>query len=134
MQIPLPPLSVQRELVAVYEGLQALIAENEALIAPLTAACGAFIVDCKRKYPEVPLGDYIEEVREKNTNRQVRLEQGININKEFITPHRPNSDLSSRIIVRKGQFAYCSQLNNENVAISYREGEDCVVSPVYRVF
>lgn len=52
----------------------------------------------------------------------------------FITPQRSNSDLSSRIIVRRGQFAYCTQLNNENVAIAYREDEDCVVSPVYNTF
>ena len=31
-------------------------------------------------------------------------------------------------------FAYCTQLNNENVAIAYRDGEDCVVSSVYDVF
>ena len=31
-------------------------------------------------------------------------------------------------------FAYCTQLNNENVAIAYRTGEDCVVSSVYDIF
>ena len=31
-------------------------------------------------------------------------------------------------------FAYCTQLNNENVAIAYRTDEDCVVSSVYDVF
>lgn len=132
--IPLPPLEVQQELVAIYEGLKRLAEDNEALIAPLTEACQAFIIDCKRQYPSVPLGNYIEEVREKNSDCEIKLEQGININKEFIQPQRLNSDLSSRIIVRKGQFAYCTQLNNENVALSYREGDDCVVSPVYRVF
>lgn len=134
IRIPLPSLEVQRELVDTYTGLQRLAEDNEALIAPLTEACQAFIVDCQKKYPMVKLGDYIKECREKNTDGNITLEQGININKEFITPHRPNSDLSSRIIVRKGQFAYCTQLNNENVAISYREDDDCVVSPVYRVF
>ena len=56
------------------------------------------------------------------------------IDKVFINPQRSNSDLSSRIIVRKGQFAYCTQLNNENVAIAYRKGDDCVVSTVYNAF
>lgn len=134
IRIPLPSMKVQRELVATYEGLKRLAEDNEALIAPLTEACQAFIVDCKRQYPSVPLGDYIEEIREINSDCEIKLEQGININKEFIQPQRLNSDLSSRVIVRKGQFAYCTQLNNENVALSYREGDDCVVSPVYRVF
>lgn len=134
VRIPLPSMEVQRELVATYEGLKRLAEDNESLIAPLTEACQAFIVDCKRQYPSVPLGDYIEEIREINSDCEIKLEQGININKEFIQPQRLNSDLSSRVIVRKGQFAYCTQLNNENVALSYREGDDCVVSPVYRVF
>ena len=64
----------------------------------------------------------------------ITLEQGINIEKCFITPQRSNSNLRGRKIVRHGQFAYCTQLNNENVAIAYREGSDCVVSSVYDVF
>jgi type I restriction enzyme S subunit len=80
------------------------------------------------------IGPYIKSVREKNVGNKIQVEQGININKQFITPQRSNSDLSSRVVVKHGQFAYCSQLNNENVAIAYREGVDCVVSPVYEVF
>ena len=134
VEIPLPSLEVQQELVNTYNGLKALAEQNEALIEPLSKACEAFIVDCKSKFDEVELGEYIDIYKEKNVNCEITLEQGINIEKEFITPQRSNSDLSSRIIVRKGQFAYCTQLNNENVAIAYREGEDCVVSPVYNAF
>ncbi|MBQ8272670.1 MAG: restriction endonuclease subunit S [Tidjanibacter sp.] len=133
-EIPLPSIEVQQELVDTYNGLKALAEQNEALIEPLSKACEAFIVDCKTKYPEVELGEYIDIYKEKNSDCKIELEQGINIDKQFITPQRSNSDLSSRIIVRKGQFAYCTQLNNENVAIAYREGEDCVVSPVYNAF
>ena len=133
-EIPLPDPKVQQELVDTYNGLKALAEQNEALIEPLSKACEAFIVDCKKKYSEVELGDYIDIYKEKNNDCKITLEQGININKEFITPQRSNSDLSSRIIVRQGQFAYCTQLNNENVAIAYREDEDCVVSPVYNAF
>jgi type I restriction enzyme S subunit len=134
IQIPLPDIDIQQELVDTYNGLKALAEQNESLIKPLTEACQAYIVDCKKKYPEVELGGYIDFYSEKNSDCQITLEQGINIDKVFINPHRPNSDLSSRIIVRKGQFAYCTQLNNENVAIAYRKGDDCVVSPVYKAF
>lgn len=132
--IPVPHIDIQRELVDVYNGLKALAEQNETLIEPLNKACEAMVVDCKNKYPEIMLGDYIDIYREKNSDCFITLEQGINIDKVFITPQRSNSDLSSRIIVRKGQFAYCTQLNNENVAIAYREDEDCVVSPVYNTF
>lgn len=134
IQIPLPDITIQKELVAAYNGLKRLAEENEALIEPLQKACQAYVVDCKAKYPMVKLGKYIELYREKNEKEEITLEQGININKEFITPQRSNSSLTSRIIVRQGQFAYCTQLNNENVAIAYREGPDCVVSPVYNAF
>lgn len=134
IQIPLPNIDVQQELVDTYHGLNALAEQNEALIQPLTEACQAYIIDCKKKYSEIELGGYIDFYTEKNSDCEITLEQGINIDKVFINPHRPNSDLSSRIIVRKGQFAYCTQLNNENVAIAYRKGDDCVVSPVYKAF
>ena len=134
VEIPLPSIKTQQELVDTYNGLKALAEQNEALIEPLSKACEAFIVDCKSKYPEVELGEFIDIYKEKNSDCKITLEQGINIDKQFITPQRSNSDLSSRIVVRKGQFAYCTQLNNENVAIAYREGEDCVVSPVYNAF
>ena len=89
---------------------------------------------CRKKWPIREVGDFIRFVKEKNVDCKITLEQGINIQKRFITPQRSNSNLSSRVIVRRGQFAYCTQLNNENVAIALREGEDCVVSPVYSVF
>ena len=134
IKIPLPSIEVQRELVSVYTGLKSLAEENEALLQPLSDACQAFIVDCKNKYPLKRIDSMITPIKEKNSDLEITLEQGINIDKEFITPQRSNSDLSSRIKVRQGQFAYCTQLNNENTAIAYRKGPDCVVSPVYAVF
>ena len=134
VKIQLPPIEVQREYVAAYQGLTKLIEENEALLKSLEATAQACVAECREKWPLREVGDFIRFVREKNTDCRITLEQGINIQKRFIAPQRSNSNLSSRVIVRKGQFAYCTQLNNENVAIALREGEDCVVSPVYSVF
>lgn len=134
VKIPLPPIEVQREYVAAYQGLTKLIEENEALLKSLEATAQACVAECREKWPLREVGDFIRFVREKNTDCRITLEQGINIQKRFIAPQRSNSNLSSRVIVRKGQFAYCTQLNNENVAIALREEEDCVVSPVYSVF
>lgn len=133
VEIPLPSIETQRKLVAVYEGLREMAEQNEALLDPLSEACLTSIVQFKSHYPLVKVGDYITFIKEKNTDLELTLEQGININKEFISPQRTNSDLSSRLKVRKGQLAYCTQLNNENVAIAYRNDSDCVVSPVYRI-
>ena len=133
-EIPLPAIEVQREYVAAYRSLQQLAEQNEALAAPLQEAIQNYIISSIHKYELHPVGKFIEFCREKNSDKEICLEQGVNINKEFITPQRSNSDLSSRIKVRNGQFVYCTQLNNENVAIAYRNGPDCVVSPVYAVF
>jgi len=66
IQIPLPDIEIQRELVDTYNGLKALAEQNEALIKPLTEACQAYIVDCKKKYPEGELGEFIEPRDERN--------------------------------------------------------------------
>ena len=65
IEIPLPDIEVQRELVATYNGLKALAEQNEALLPRLSAACHAYIVDCRAKYPAVPLGEYIEQCDER---------------------------------------------------------------------
>ena len=136
IRIPLPSMEVQRELVATYEGLKRVAEDNEALIAPLTEACQAFIVDCKRQYPSVPLGDYIEEVDERNTDLTVSLSQGIANTKVFQEPKQVSSNSKSDKIVRTGQFAYnrATTRNGEKISIAYRIGADCTVSSAYCVF
>ena len=52
VQIPLPSIDIQQELVDTYNGLKSLAEQNEALIEPLSKACEAFIADCKSKYPQ----------------------------------------------------------------------------------
>lgn len=133
IEIPLPSIEVQKELVEVYNGLKTIAEQNEALAEQLRKICEAEIINFYKKYYKAPIGDYIYYIRELNSDCAITLEQGINIAKEFISPQRNNSDLSKRVIVRHGQIAYCSQLNNENVAVAYRYGDDCVVSSVYRV-
>ncbi len=132
--IPLPSVAEQQKVVNVWRAFRETKEQNEAKAAPLMQLCQSYIQELKHKYPMQEIGPYLQFFKEKNKDNEIKLEQGINIAKEFITPQRSNSDLSSRIKVRTGQFAYCTQLNNENVAISLRVGPDCVVSPVYEVF
>lgn len=137
IRIPLPSMEVQRDLVATYEGLKRLVEDNEALIAPLTEACQAFIVDCKRQYPSVPLGEYIEEVREKNDGGVVTRVLGLSTQKEFREPSsRVNySELNGYKIVRRDEFAYVPTTDTWKVfACALNKGETIVVSPIYIVF
>ncbi|KGL53845.1 hypothetical protein HQ29_00285 [Porphyromonas canoris] len=134
--IPLPSIEVQQELVDTYTGLKCLAEENEALIAPLTEACQAFIVDCQKKYPMVDLGKYIEEKDERNSDLSVTLSQGIANTKVFQEPKQVSVNSKSDKIVRKGHFAYnrATTRNGEKISIAYRMGEDCTVSSAYCVF
>lgn len=136
IKIPLPSIDVQRELVAVYNGLKALTEENEALLPRLSAACHAYIVDCRDKYPSVSLGDYIEESDERNTDLSVKLSQGISNLKDFQDPKQVAQNSKSDKIVRRGYFGYnrATTRNGEKISIAYRDGEDCTVSSAYGVF
>jgi len=134
IEIDLPPLSIQQKYVAVYKAMLMNQRAYERGLDDLKLTFQAFVENLRRNMPTYRIGNYIEPRKDKNTDNAIDLEQGINIDKQFITPQRTNSNLSSRVVVKKGQIAYCTQLNNENVAIAYRTGPDCVVSPVYNVF
>lgn len=134
VEIELPPMDIQRKYVEIYNGMVDNQLSYQAGLEDLFLTCQGFIERAKKIYPSDIIGNYISFFEEKNKDNDITLEQGINIKKEFITPQRSNSDLSNRKIVRSGQFAFCTQLNNENVAIAFRRDEDCVVSSVYNVF
>jgi len=136
IRIPLPSMEVQRDLVATYEGLKRLAEENEALITPLTEACQAFIVDCKRKYQEVQLGEFIEEVDERNSDLSVTLSQGVDVNMTFIPAKREAEDKQNAKIVREDQFAYNKVVksNGTKLPLALRKGEPCFISSSYSVF
>ena len=134
MEIYLPPIEIQQKYVDIYNAMLANQRSCECGLDDLRMICTAHIEALRRKGNLKRIGDYIRPYNEKNTDGSITLEQGINIEKQFITPQRSNANLTGRKIVRKGMFAYCTQLNNENVAIAYRTDEDCVVSSVYDVF
>ena len=133
VEISLPDLLTQQKYVDIYESMVANQKSYEKGLDDLKLTCDAYIEELRRKTKCEKIGDYITFYNEKNVDEKITLEQGVNIKKEFITPQRENSSLASRKIVRTGQIVYCTQLNNENVAVALREGPDCVVSPVYDV-
>ena len=130
----IPPVEIQKKYVAVYKAMLDIQISYSTGLDDLRTLCTAYIERLRKAGNLHHIGEYIQPYNEKNSDGALTLEQGINIEKQFITPQRENSNLTSRKIVRKGMFAYCTQLNNENVAIAYRTGDDCVVSGVYDVF
>ena len=133
VDIDLPPLPIQQKYVDVYNAMLANQQCYERGLEDLKLVCDAYIEDLRRNIPCEPIGNYVHQYNVKNTEGEITLEQGINIEKRFITPQRSNDNFYGRKIVRTGQIAYCTQLNNENVAVALRTGPDCIVSGVYDV-
>ena len=141
IEIPLPSIETQRALVAIYNGLQQTIAENEALIRELESVCHAFIVDCKTKYPKVKLGEWIAECDERNSDNTLTLDalKGISTSKFFIeTKANMNGvSLTSYKIVAPREFAYVADTSRrgDKIALALNaEKTNILISAIYTVF
>ena len=115
VEIPLPDIEVQRDLVAIYCGLQKIVEENEALIAQLESVCHDFVVDCKSKYPKATLGDYIEECDERNSDNSIKMVRSVSVSKEFKETNAKvnKNELSGYKIVPPEHIAYVQTTKNE---------------------
>lgn len=141
IQIPLPDIDTQQELVDTYNGLKALAEQNEALIKPLSDACQAYIVDCKKKYPSVQLGEYIESCDERNTDGKYKLEdvRGISTEKKFIAT-KANLDgvsLTAYKVVHKDEFAYVADTSRrgDKIALALNTiDKSLLISSIYTTF
>lgn len=133
MDIELPSIEIQQKYVDVYNAMLANQQSYECGLDDLKLTCDAYIEELRRKTPCEKIGNYVHPYNLKNSEGKITLEQGINIQKKFIAPQRTNDNFYGRKIVKTGHIAYCTQLNNENVAIALRTGPDCIVSSVYDV-
>lgn len=139
MIIPLPSIEVQREIVAVYEGLRQTAEQNEAMVEPLAKAYRAYIVDCKDKYPNVRLGDHIVVDEQINSENKQLPYIGININKEFMPTSANTTGLNRKKykIIAKGKFVFSGMQTGRDVAIRvslYNGGNPALISPAYTTF
>jgi len=137
--IPLPDIDTQQELVDTYNGLKALAEQNEALIKPLSDACQAYIVDCKKKYPNVQLGEYIEEYDKKNIEAIKLPFCGINKDKTFMPTVANTNELDSSKykIVEKDIFVFSGMQTGRDICIRlalYDKEDAILVSPAYTTF
>lgn len=115
VEIPLPSIDVQRELVEAYEGLKELAKQNETLLPQLSAACHAYIVDCREKYPSVTLGDYIEEYNVTNSDNSIKTVKSVSVFKEFRDTNAKvnKEELSKYKVVQPGMISYVQTTKNE---------------------
>lgn len=141
VEIPLPSIEVQRELVDTYNGLNSLAEQNEALIPRLSAVCQAYIVDCRAKYPSVPLGKYIEQSDERNSEEMYLLEDVTGIsNEKSVIPTKADMkyvSLTPYKIFKPNEFCYVTVTSRNGGKISLalnNTGQAKIVSSSYVVF
>lgn len=136
IDIDLPPIEIQQKYVDIYNSMLANQQCYERGLEDLKMVCDAYIEEIRRKIGVESIGKYIAPVDERNSDLEVKLAQGITINKVFSDPKQVAEAERSAKIVRKGQFAYnrATTRNGEKISIAYRDGEDCVVSSAYQVF
>lgn len=140
VQIPLPSPEVQQELVDTYNGIKAIAEQNEALYQRLSAACHAYIVDCRAKYDAVPLGEYIEQCDDRaGSNYTVDDVIGISTDKKFIDTKANMSGVSinSYKVVKPLEFAYVADTSRrgDKIALALNDSDKPVlVSSIYTSF
>lgn len=136
IEIPLPPIDEQQKVVNAWKAFREIKEQNEAIAAPLMQVCQSYIQELKHKYESVEIGQWIEEIDERNTDLHIKLSQGIANTKVFQAPKQVAVNSTSDKIVRHGYFGYnrATTRNGEKISIAYREGEDCTVSSAYGVF
>lgn len=139
MSIPLPDITIQKELVAAYNGLKQLAEENEALIEPLQNACQAYVADCMAKYPMKKLGDQIESFDKRNSTGSNYPFMGINKDKAFMPSFADTSNLdrSKYKVISKGEFVFSGMQTGRDICIRiglYNEDSPSLLSPAYTTF
>lgn len=129
--IPLPDPDIQQELVDTYNGLKALAEQNEALSKPLTEACQAYIVDCKKKYPEERFGKYIEQTANTNDDLFYGTDDvvGMTITKQIIPTKADveNTDLTKFLIVSPREFVYNPRTHGKKIGLGFNNKDETVI-------
>lgn len=136
IEIELPPIEIQQKFVDIYVAMLANQQSYERGLEDLKLVCDAYIEELRKEIVVEPIGKYLAECDEKNTDLSVTLSQGIDVNMQFIPAKREAADKESTRIVRDGQFAFNKVVksNGTKLPIALRKGPDCIISGSYQVF
>lgn len=138
LEIPVPDIEVQKNVVAVYNELLRNQKSYEGSLDDLQLICDTFIEDLAKENDLKRLGDYVEKITAKNTDDKLKSLVGISERKEFRTPSGKvnKENLSNHLIVNWGEFAYIPRMNPFKplaIAVSFFE-YPILVSPSYVAF
>lgn len=141
IEIPVPDIEIQRQLVDVWEGLNGLKVDNDAQAEPLMGLCMSYLKKLREEYDSVPLSHKIKSCEGRNKEGLLTIEnvRGISIAKDFIfsKANMEGVPLGNYKIVRPKEFAFVTvtSRNGEKISLAYNDSqEDYLVSATYEVF
>ena len=141
IEITLPDLSIQKRFVEVYLSLQKNLAIYQSKVDDLKLVCEGFIDQLRKSNSLQRIGDYIEQIDERNTEDSYTLDdlRGISIQKKFIDTKADmmNVSLKSYSIVKPKSFAFVpvTSRNGGKITLAYNDsGDTYIVSSAYVVF
>lgn len=141
IEIPVPDIEIQQQLVNVWEGLNGLKVDNDAQAEPLMALCMSYLKKLSEEYDSVPLSQKIKSCEGRNKEGLLTIEsvRGISIAKAFIfsKANMEGVPLGNYKIVRPKEFAFVTvtSRNGEKISLAHNDSqEDYLVSATYEVF
>ena len=136
IDLELPDIEIQKKYVAIYKSMLENQKNYERGLEDLKLTCDAYIENLRKNMKCEEIGNYLIECNEKNDDLSVTLNQGIDVNMQFIPAKREAKDKESNKIVRNNQFAFNKvvKANGTKLPIALRNGEDCIISGSYQVF
>lgn len=135
INIDLPPLDIQQKYVDVYNAMLSNQKSYEKGLEDLKLVCDAYIEDLRRNIPCEEIGEYIEEVNERNIDSYNSNILGVESSHSFCKT-KANTiglNLSNYKVVSQMDFTYNpSRINLGSIALL--KDNKCIVSPMYIVF
>lgn len=139
IQIPLPSIEKQRDIVNVWKSLRNIKEDNEKIVEPLMALCRSYVQDLKHTVDYKRIGDFINEDNSINLLGANYPVVGINIEKQFMptAANLSNVSLSKYKVLIKGTFVFSGMQTGRDKCIRiglYSEDNNSLVSPAYTTF
>lgn len=138
IDIELPPIHIQKKYVDIYNTMVENQKNYERGLEDFKLVCDAYIEELRKRILSEPIGKYITQKNDRNTDEKIDFVMGLSTKKEFREPQsRVNkNELAKYKIVRPDEFAYVPTTDTWKVlafALNTFK-KDLVVSPIYEVF
>lgn len=141
IEIPLPDIEIQRQLVNVWEGLNSMKQDNEAQAEPLMELCMSYLKKLRKNYPLQSIGGFIAPIDERNSDNKYKEDsvRGIATSKQFIVTkaNLEGVSLSSYKLVPPNSFAFVADTSRrgDKMSLAFNDSPEVyLVSSISTVF